>query len=551
MADQDHELRYLDRLFQRGLLSRGQFIQALTALGFTASGLDLLFGANVRPVEAQSEVARYLVLIVLDAFRPEYMQLAPTPNLDALMTAGTSHDRAWVGQLESETPVSHATLSTGSMPNRDGVIGFEWRDPKTYQEALDGWPKGVLAGDLERDMRASGTSSIPQAVKEANPNARVVTLSSEKVYAADAMGAASADYILYHQRLGSQQPTLVPAALPGHTPPADFFSHPYLREPLPLKHFTDWDWLSTMLALSAIESFRPEVLMINLPAADVYGHTYGGPATPSIMSQVAAGVDRNIGRIVDAYKKADIFTETLFVVTADHGMVPNNRAVPGDVTKAAVRQAGGAYFFHTGGTDADIYLRNYWHARAVSTQMLQVPGVAAAYYRIQPHGHPEYLPAPGLAIDPTLDAACRYLLSTFVGPTSPDVVAPFRENTIGTASTTAHGDHGGMNWGAQHVPLILAGPAVRVGSISHFPARLMDVAPTVLQVLGVPVPPVMDGVILADALLAPSAANVAAQASLAPTLTAFQDALITQSVDNLSEDEKLGLHPPPSAPARP
>jgi Type I phosphodiesterase / nucleotide pyrophosphatase len=551
MTDCETNRKELERLFQRGLLSRAQFMQALAAAGVTASGLELLMGSTAQPAVAQSEVAaRYLVLIVLDAFRPDYMQLAAMPNLDALIRSGTTYDRAWVGQLESETPVGHATLSTGAMPKHEGVIGFEWRDPKTGREVLDGWPPDVLAGDLDRDLLASGASSIPRAVKAANPAAKVVALSSEKVYAADAMGAASADYVLYHQRVGSNPTTLTPRGVPGHVPPQHFFDHPLLREQLPLRNFTDWDWLSTMLALASVESFHPEVLMVNLPGADVYGHPYGGPATPAVMSPVVAGLDRNIGRILDAYKRAGIYSQTLFIVTADHGMVPNDRAVPGILTKAAVRQAGGQYFFHTGGTAADIYLRNYWHARAVSREMLRVPGVEAAYYRIQPHGHAEYLPAPGLAIDPTLDAAYQYLLSTFVGPTSPDVVVPFRENTIGEVSATAHGDHGGLNWGAQHIPLILSGPGVSSGALSHFPARLMDVAPTALRLMDVPVP-AMDGIVLADALDIPFAGDVAGQVRLAPALTVYLDALVTQSTKNLAEDQSLGLRPPPSAPARP
>ncbi len=521
-------------------------MHALAALGLTASGLELLLGSTAQPVEAQMAEARNLVLIVLDAFRPDYMQLAPMPNLDRLVRTGTTYDRAWVGQLESETPVGYATLSTGSVPNRDGVIGFEWRDPKTGREVLDGWPPGVLAGDLDRDMRASGAGSIPGAMKAANPAAKVIALSSEKVYAADAMGAARADYVLYHQRVGSNPLVLVPRGVPGHVPPLDFFDHRYLREEFPLKRFTDWDWLSTMLALSAIESFHPEVLMVNMPGADVFGHPYGGSATPTVMSEVVAGLDRNIGRILDAYRQAGIYNQTLFVVAADHGMVPNNRTVAGSTTKAAVQQAGGQYLFHTGGTAADIYLHNSWHARAVSQEMFRVSGVEAAYYRIQPHGKPEYLLAPGLAIDPALDAACQYLLSTFVGPTSPDVVASYRENTIGEAYTTAHGDHGGLNWGAQHVPLIFSGPGVLSGFISHFPARLMDVAPTALRLLGVPIP-AMDGIVLADALTLPLSADVAAQVPLARPLTARQDALIAQSAENLAEDQRLGISPPPSA----
>lgn len=525
------------------MLSRQQFLRGLVALGVSAASIELWLGAEQAPPALASAPPRYLVLIVLDAFRPDYMQLAPMPALQSLISAGTSYDRAWVAQLESETPVGHATISTGSLPRNDGVIGFEWRDPKTQQEVLDGWPPGVIAGKLERDLHASGVGSIPQAVKSANRNARVVALSSEKVYAASALGGWAADYVLYHQRTGTNNVVLTPQALPGHKPPADFFARPNLREGMPLQHFTDWDYLSTMLALDAFDAFHPDVLMVNLPGADVYGHPFG-PAVPSIMAQVAAGLDRNIARIIAAYKKSGIYDQTLFVVTADHGMVPNDRAVAGPDTKTIVQGAGGQYLFHTGGTAADIYLHNYWHARAVATDMLRLPNVAAAYYQMRPHGHYEYVPVPGMQIDPALDAAYQYLLSTFVGPTAPDVVAPFRENTIGARLTTAHGDHGGLNWGAQHVPLILSGPGVRSRTVSHYPARLVDVAPTVLRILGVPAGP-MDGTVLADALTGATAAEVAAQTALAAPLTGYQDALIAQSEADIAEDVRTKVLPPP------
>lgn len=534
MTEHPLERDELDRLFERGLLSRAQFVRALGALGVTASGLELLLGSGVQPAEAQVETARYVVLIVLDAFRPDYTQLAPMPNLQALVRTGATYDRAWVGQLASDTTTGHATLSTGSMPNH---------------EALHGWPPGVLAGDLDRDTRVPGASSIPQMVKAVNPAAKVVAASSEKVYAADAMGAGSADYVLYHQRAGSKPVTLVPRGVPGYVPPADFFHHQYLREPFPLRHVTDWDWLSTVLALTSIEAFRPDVLMVNLPGADIYGHLFGGPAAPQVMKQVVAGLDRNIGHIVDAYKRAGIYRQTLFVVTADHGMVPNARTVPNNATKAAVRQAGGEYLFHTGGTAANIHLRNRGKGAAVAGEMLRLPGVEAAYYRVDSHGKPTYLLAPGLSIDTSLDGAYQYLLST-LGPTAPDVIAPFRENTIDEASTIARGDHGGLSWGVQHIPLILSGPGVRPGVVSHFPARLMDVAPTVLRLLGIPIPS-MDGIVLADTAAAPGADDVARQSAFTPPLTRYQEALAAQSVSNQAEDQKLGVHPPALAPARP
>jgi arylsulfatase A-like enzyme len=513
------------------------------------SGIEALVGATPAAARAAAPSARYLVLIVLDAFRPDYMPLAAMPVVSALAHSGTTFDLAWVGQIESLSPAGHASLSTGCVPRHTGVLGFEWRDPVTQKEAMDGWPPGVLAGDLERDLRESGVDSIALAVKGSDPAAKVVAISSEKVYAADAIGGWAADYILYHRRDWNRS-LLLPSAVPDHVPPASYFARPGLQARMPLSHFTDWDYLSIVLALAAVDEFRPRVLMVNLPGADVYGHPYGGPATPAVFEQVVAGVDRNIGRIVQAYKDAGVFDETLFVVTADHGMVPNTRAVDGALTKDVVRKAGGDYFFHTGGTAAYIYLQNQHTAPAVAQAMAAVPNVAGAYYLTEAHSTYYYDRAAGVRLDPALSAAHHYLLGTFAGPRAPDVVAPFRENTIGDRLSAAHGDHGGLNWGAQHVPLILSGPGVAPGVNSHFPARLIDVAPTVLRLMGLPAR-AMDSLVLADALDEPTAHERAAQASVAAPLTAHQVALMQQSSNNVAEDAQSHLAPPPSLALRP
>jgi arylsulfatase A-like enzyme len=78
------------------------------------------------------------------------------------------------------------------------------------------------------------------------------------------------------------------------------------------------------------------------------------------------------------------------------------------------------------------------------------------------------------------------------------------------------------------VPLIIAGPGVRAGHVSHFPARLVDLAPTVLRLLGVPYPQ-LDGVALADAFTDPLPKEKAAQAAVARYLIPVAETLRRQS----------------------
>lgn len=550
MVDDSSPQNSLDRVLQAGALSRRQLLGALAACGLGVGALDLLTGcaapaslsdAASAPVTTAAE---NLCLIVLDGFRPEYFQLASMPAVDALAASGIFYERAWVGQLESETPSGHATLTSGSLPKHDGIIGFEWRDPNTRREVMDGW-EDPQVGLIGRDMQHVHASSIPAAVKQADPSATVVALSSEKIYAADAMGAGSADYVMYHRQGGGR---VTPTGLPGFRPPSDLLSRPELSLPLPLKHFSDWDMLSARLALAAFAEVRPRVLMVNLPGSDYYGHKFGGLDSKGVMSRVIAGQDRQIARIVEAYRDAGLFDKTLFVVTADHGMVPNHHDVDPKQVTAAVGRAGAQYLFHTGGTGKYVYLKDNSRnrAEAVAQELRKLPNVAAAYFRT-PEG--EYRQV-GPKLDPVLDGVYRYLTSTFSGPTAPDVVAPYRENTIGTTFSVLYGNHGGLSWGVQHIPLVLSGPGVKRGVRSKSAARLVDVAPTVLRLMGVPLPS-RDGVVLADALQKPTAQDLSAQLKLQAGLTVHQEALREQAEGERRADRNAGILPRPRVPLKP
>ena len=506
--------------------------------GLLAAGAGLLPGATV---EARSSAPRYLALIVLDGFRPDYAAIADMPALKALAREGTRYNRAWVGQLESLSPTGHATLTTGVFPRRHGLIGFEWRDAATLREQYDGWDLNPMDSSVQKVLRASGVMSIPRAMKKLHPGAEIVSISAEKVYAADAMGGTDADYILYYRREGGK---LVPAAVGGHAPPGDFLRRHASVHHLPLAHVTDWDYYSTTMAIAALHAFRPTGLLINLPGADTYGHLFGSLASPRVMRDIVRGVDRDIGRIVHAYKQAGMYHQTLFVVTADHGMAMNVHTVAPQDLFDAIGRARDAQVFNTGGTASYIYLKDPERSSQVAETVSRLDHVVTAYHRLPGGKTKGYTRSKAKPIHPALDAVYRSLIGTMTGPRSPDVIAPFAENTIGRIVTHAYGHHGGLNWGVQHIPLVIAGPGVRSGVTSSFPARLVDIAATIVRAMGLP-PWRMDGIPLADALARPTTEDIHRQAHLKPTLLARQNALIARYNADLAADKKAHAQAPP------
>jgi arylsulfatase A-like enzyme len=280
--------------------------------------------------------------------------------------------------------------------------------------------------------------------------------------------------------------------------------------------------------------------MINLPAGDYYGHRVGGPANPEVMRKIVQGCDRQLGRLIRALFNRGILDQTLIVVTGDHGMIPNTYRLDDTAIKKAVNRAGGDYLFSTGRSACYIWLRNPPAAPKVAQHLTDTIAHAPfAYYQTVESGSYIYHPVArtGTTIEPALEAAYQYLLGTFAGPYAPDIVLAFDENTIITTTSYPHGEHSGPTWGSQQVPLVIAGPGVRQGKESSFPARLMDVAPTALTLLGIE-PARMDGVVLADALAAPTAAARDVQDALAPSLTAHQQAIIARSKADIAAQRR-------------
>jgi arylsulfatase A-like enzyme len=540
----------IDRLlasYAAGIISRRVFVRHMLALGVSLGFVETLLGQGARTALAapQPQVIPshppYVVMVVMDAFRADYLKLAPMPNLEWLMSQGTTFSQAWVGQLESYTPASHATLSTGSTPAHQGVIGFEWRDPATGREAYTGWYNDVIAGKLEEQLRQHGVDSIAQAMKRQDPHARVVALSSEKYYAADALGGFAADYILYGLPQGK---TISAVGMPHHAPPAAFLKRKNLTHRLPLR-LGEFDELSVTMALDSLRTFDPRALLINMPGADVYGHRVGGLAETGVMAEIVAGCDQQLGRLIKGLRHRGILDQTIWIVTGDHGMVQNTYQIDEEILKTRVREAGD-YLFHTGGNCAFIWVKDPSTAGRVAQHLVDtMPHCPFAHYQTIESGVYRYhgVTPKGTTMNADQETAMQYLLGTFSGPLAPDVTLSFAENTITRIYAYPHGEHGGATWGAQQIPLVIAGPGAKRGAQSQFPARLMDVAPTILSLLGIQ-PGRMDGVTLADALPAPTAAQLHAQDALAPALTRYQQTIIAASQADMS----AATSPPAPAP---
>jgi len=373
----------------------------------------------------QEATAKYLVFISIDACRPDYFEFSQIPNIKRLMAEGVSYKQAWVGQLRNNTPPGHTTMATGAFPKNDGILCFAWRDPVAN---LGGWPTSwekVTSGVMTKIIAESGATSIGTLYKKVHPQAKVVAISSDKFYAAAGLGAESADYILFNM---AQTPGeyLSPAGVEGHLAPADIMNDPELRRTK--VNYWDGDTWAIDLALKVFEREKPEIIFINLPYTDEAGHGTGGIIAPQFMGQVVSNVDRQIGRLIDAYKRAGIYDKTLFVITSDHGMPPTSHTISQATINSIIAQSG------TQGTEQnEFYLVDPSKSAEVAENIARarIPGIHGTYYRQRnTDGTYVYLPSPTTTkyIIGDLDKCYRYLTSTYASEKSPDVLLVIAEN---------------------------------------------------------------------------------------------------------------------------
>jgi hypothetical protein len=428
-------------------------------------------------------------------------------HLHELMARGMTYDTAWVGQMESETPTGHATIATGVYPRKHGVVGFGWRDTATG--AFTYMPTDlrlIRAGNLTRLMEQDGVPTISDLIHTAHRQDITISMSGEKYYAAATMGAG-ADYVLYGKDLKN---VFRPVVISPNVPPAG--SH-YLAvkgdSALDMQ-----DRFVASLAVQMVRTMRPRALFVNLPSTDIAGHYYGGMRAPKDMTTIIKGADWAIGQVLNEYKRLGLLDRTVFVVTADHGMASNRHVVPIQSMYAAVRDANGLAldeeFRITAGS---IWLREPQRGPALAAALAakRFPGVEGALYK-NASGSFSAEPSTAAKLPQALLQAYLDLANTEAGPTGPEVLLPYGEDTTGLTvqGKKLWGSHGGFSWGVQGIPLVMAGPGIRHG-LSHFPAKLVDIAPTIEHLLDLPVPAGVDGVLLSDALTRATATELTAQ----------------------------------------
>lgn len=237
---------------------------------------------------ATPPAARHVVLIGFDGFDPSYLEMAVTPNLDALAARGV-HGVTQGVMLPITTP-SFTALATGTWPDKNGTLTYYFdRATNTFRTS-------------------SPASSIPTIANAVIGSGG--TVGSAQYWAFNGHGAAYGNPNGLYTQPGGECSNMFDDAIAM-----------LRQEPVNSN--------GTMVTVPQI----PTLLGVYCAHLDSIGHEEGAES-PSLAPAMAE-LDAQVGRLLVTLDDLGIADETTVIVTGDHGMstyaqrntVPLNQAL--------------------------------------------------------------------------------------------------------------------------------------------------------------------------------------------------------------------------------
>lgn len=461
-------------------------------------GGALLAAAADTPFTAQAE---HVVLIVWDGMRPDFIRADTTPALQALAERGTFFANNHCVYVTS-TEVNGAAIATGCYPVRTGIVAnLEYRPDINLTRPVA--TENIFTcrlGDILREGRYLRVPTLAEMVQRAGHRTAVV---------------GTKPVALLHDRAFGRTP--VPGSIiffAGKTYPTSALAPLTAR----LGKFPDYPsaeilapntaqnaWTTRALAEGLWRDGVPKFSTLWLGDPD-YSQHLTQPGSPTALAALR-DCDTHLGLVLAALHAKGVLEKTDLFIVSDHGFSTIDRTI--DLT---------AIFKKAGFTTVRAYAKTprpgeiLLVALGGSTQ-LYVPGHdpalvqrLAAFLQSTDFAGPiftrEALPGTFALREVRLDS-----------PDSPDILFSFRwsegKNASGTdgllvadARKPGYGTHASLSKFDIHNTLVAAGPDIRPAFRDTLPTANVDVAPTILRILGIEPPAPMDGRVLLEALAA-------------------------------------------------
>lgn len=447
--------------------------------------------------------ANHVIIIAWDGLRPDMVNAADTPTLEKLRQGGTFFSRHHA-VYPSSTEVNGTALATGMYPANSGIVGNREYRPKLHAaepvatESLQAIRKGdestggkyLATPTMYELVQAAG---FPTVIAGTKPVAVIPDRSPDR-----SAGAAAKSRNVFEGK-----------TLPETLSPKLEESFGKFPEKPTFPDIPQNTWTVDVLLKELWKEEVPKLTLLWLSDPDYTQHHFQ-PGSPEALASLREN-DKLLARLLDTLGEKGIRDDTDILLVSDHGFSTIDRPVdtarllseagfrasrkfthpptPGEIL---VVGNGGSDFFYVIGHDKETIRR--------LVDFLQRGDFCGVIFS-------------SAGLPGTFDLAAAHINS----PESPDIVASLRWSPspnasgvdgllvadTGTVPRTGQGMHGSLSRYDMRNTLIANGPDFRPGYIDKMPTGNIDVAPTVLWILGVTPPHKMDGRILGEALRNP------------------------------------------------
>ena len=467
-----------------------------SVLQIAALAIVLTAGVDVTFAKGKAE---YVVVVVWDGMRPDFITPQYCPNLYALATNGVFFKNNHCAYVSS-TEVNGTALATGVHPGRSRVIANTEYRPEisvTGTFATEGLD-AIRRGDLLTGGNYLGAETLAEILQD-NGIPTVVAGSKAVVLLHDRSNKKHSDaekesVLLFEGKTipRSLGETLIKAnddkAWPTNA------THPNTAQD---------NWTTRSLLRVLWKKVLPKYTLLWLSDPDKSQHEHGVGA-----SNALAGIessDKNLGEVIKSLKERGVFDKTDLMVVSDHGF--STIAKGPDVVEILKKAKFSAFKKNENPEPGDV--------------MVVGLGGSVMFYVVE-HQEPvvrrlvEFLQQADFAgvIFSKLNLEGTFPLDVVrYGGTNagPDVMISMRwtadKNEHGFPGmfysmdgTKGKGSHASLSRFDMNNTLVASGPDFKRGFLNEIASGNIDVTPTVLWLLGVSPPKPLDGRVLYEAM---------------------------------------------------
>jgi hypothetical protein len=442
-------------------------------------------------------VDRQVLILAFDALRPDMVTRELMPNLTEFAESGVRFARNRA-TYPTETRVNQTALVTGATPRRHGIVGNQFLDLAASPDRLfnTGDETQLAAGDRRLKGRLVDVPVLSEMLADAGLDLAVVSA-----------GTPGGCRILNH-KAEAQGAFRLALMRPDASVPADRIKAAIdAVGPIPKHRIPSFEWLTytTDIYLKYIvPELAPAVTILWYCEPDSSYH-YKGIGSADNLAAIRA-VDAELGRILAWREQAGLVDSLDIITMSDHGQI----AVASETLDVAGRMAAAGFTVGSalsGDPDAVLTLSS---AGGLYVRQSDPHLIArmTAWLQTQDWCGPLF----------TRDGAVgtlRHDLINLAHRRAPDIAMILASNDTcnaqgfeGTSLQNSRypvcgGLHGGLHARELHNWLAVGGARFRESVVIEQPSGIIDILPTVLHLLGLPIAQSIEGRVLAEALKEP------------------------------------------------